>query len=165
MFNVILMKLGILDKGLNILGGAKYSLVLMTSANLWKSLGYNAVIFLAAIAGIDQTQYEAAEIDGANRFQRIRFITVPGLMGTLTMLLIMSSGWMLRANFEQFKLFTNATNRQTMEVFDTYVYRYGLELGRYSYATAVSIFNSVVSIILLTIVNTTSKRLNDRALF
>ena len=165
MVNVVLTKLGIVENGINLLGGAEFSLVLMASANLWKSLGYNAVIFLAAIAGIDQAQYEAAEIDGASRLQRIRHITLPGLLGTVTVLLIINSGWILRSNFGQFKLFTNATNRQTMEVFATYIYRYGLEKGRYSYATAVSIFSSIISLILLTVVNTASKRLNERALF
>lgn len=165
MVNIVLIRAGIIERGIDILGNAKFSLPLMISVGLWKSLGYSAVIFLAAIAGIDQAQYEAAEIDGAKRFHRIWNITLPGLASTIAVILIINSGHIFRNNFGQFRLFTNATNRRTMEVFATYVYRYGLENGRFSYATAVSMFNSVISLVLLAIVNTASKKFNGRSLF
>jgi putative aldouronate transport system permease protein len=132
--------------------------------NLWKSLGYNGVIFLAAISGISPDEYEAAEIDGANRWQKIRHVTVPNLMPTLTVLLIMNSGWILNSNFDMYFLFTNATNWPRMEVLDMYIYKYGLALGNYPYATAVGIMKTFVSIFILLVVNRLSKNITGRSI-
>jgi putative aldouronate transport system permease protein len=165
LINTVLVKYGIIQEGINILGDPKYSLLLMIMANLWKSLGYNAVIFLATIAGIDQEQYESANIDGAGRLDKIRYITIPSMYGTLSVLLILNSGWILNSNFEQFYQFTNPTNLPTMEVFDMFVYRYGLKLARFSYATAVGIFKTVISLIMIIIANTAYRKLSDRSIF
>jgi len=165
LFNAFLVKNGVIKEGFNILGSPKYSLLMMIMANLWKSLGYNAVIFLATIAGIDQEQYEAASIDGAGRFQKIWYITLPSLIGTLSVLLILNSGWILNSNFEQFYQFTNPTNLPAMEVFDMYVYRFGFKLARFPYATAVGIFKTIISLIMLLITNTAYKRLSGRSVF
>lgn len=163
--NTVLVKLGIIDEGINLLGDKKYSWLLMIIVNIWRSLGYNTVIFLSAITSIDTTQYEAAEIDGAGRIDKIRYITLPGVASTFVVLLIMNSGWIFNVNFEQFYLFTNITNRSTMEVFDMYIYRYGLELLDFSYATAVGVIKTIVSILLLIIVNATSKRLSGKSIY
>lgn len=136
LFNTVLMKMGLIKKGYNILGDTKYTFGLLLGVNLWKSLGYNAVIYLATIAGIDQEQYEAADIDGAGRWAKIRHITIPSLAGTMAVLLVLNSGWLLSSNFDMFYQFSNPTNQTATEVFDMYVYRYGLKLGRYPYATA-----------------------------
>ncbi|GGD88749.1 ABC transporter permease [Paenibacillus nasutitermitis] len=163
--NMMLVKYEFIEEGINLLGDPKYSWVLMFGVNLWKSLGYNAIIFLAAIAGIDGQQYEAAEIDGAGRFAKIRHITLPSIVPTLVVLLILNSGMLLNSNFEQFYLFTNPTNVATMQVFDMYIYEFGLKLARFPYATAVSIVKTIVSILMLIIVNTLCKRLAGRSLF
>jgi len=163
--NTILVKMGVLDEGLNLLGDKKYSWLLMILVNIWRSLGYNTVIFLAAITSIDTTQYEAAEIDGAGRLAKIRYITLPSVAPTFVVLLVMNSGWIFNVNFEQFYLFTNITNRSTMEVFDMYIYRYGMELLDFSYATAVGVVKTVVSILILVIVNTTSKKLSGKSIY
>ena len=163
--NVLLVNLGLIPEGINLLGDPQYSVLLMVIANLWKSLGYNAVIFLATIAGIDQEQYEAADIDGAGKFAKIRYITIPSLAGTLAVLLVLNSGWILNSNFDQFYQFTNPTNLPTMEVFDMYVYRFGMKLGRYPYATAVGICKTVVSLIMLWIANKFYKKALGESVF
>lgn len=162
--NVLMKDLGLIDKGINFLSDSKYSWGVILFVNFWKSIGYNSVIFLAAISGIDQEQYEAASIDGASHMQKIRHITLPGLMPTLVMLLIMNSGWIFSSNFEEFNLFSNSVNWETMEVLDVYVYRYGLKLLDYSYATAVGIIKTVASLVMFFLVNLVAKRINGRSL-
>ncbi|MDD6175673.1 MAG: ABC transporter permease subunit [Firmicutes bacterium] len=162
--NILLKNLGVIDIGINFLGDPKYSWGVMLFVNFWKYIGYNSVIFLSAISGIDQEQYEAASIDGATHMQKIRLITLPALAPTLAILLIMNSGWIFSSNFEEFNLFYNSVNWERMEVLDIYVYRYGLKLHDYSYATAVGIIKTVASLILLFVVNTAAKRFNGRSL-
>lgn len=157
--NVVLKDLGIIEEGIGFLSDPKYSWGLVVFSNLWKTLGYNAVIFLAAIAGIDTTLYEASSIDGADRLQRIWHITLPMLMPTFQILLILNVGWIFASNFDQYYLFTNSMNRPTMEVFDMYIYRFGLRQLDFSYATAVGILRSLAGFILLIIVNQVSKRI------
>ena len=163
-FNLSLVHWGIIPEGLNILGDPKYSWALIVLIALWKSLGYNAIIFIAAISSISPEEYEAADIDGASRWQKIRHVTIPNLMSTLIVLLIMNSGWILNSNFDLYYLFTNATNWTRMEVLDIYIYKYGLQLGNYPYATAVGIMKTVVALALLLLVNTISKRVNNRGI-
>ncbi len=162
--NRMIVSLGMRKKGINFLGDPDYSWGLILFVNIWKNLGYDSVIFLAALAGIPTEQYEAADIDGATRLQKIWYITLPGLMTTLVMLLIMNSGWIFSSNFEQFYLFTNSTNWETMEVLDVYIYNYGLKKLNFSYATAVGIIKTFASIVMFSIVNFTAKRLNGRSL-
>ncbi|RED76918.1 MULTISPECIES: ABC transporter permease [Cohnella] len=163
--NMLLVKYHIVEEGINLLGDPKYAWGLVIAINLWKSLGYNAIIFLAAIAGIDSGQYEAAEIDGAGRWSKIIHITVPNVMPALVVLIILNSGTLLNSNFDQFFLLTNPTNLPRMEVFDMYVYKFGLKMGDYSYSTAVSILKTGISILMLLFVNTLCKRLANRSLF
>ncbi len=162
--NVVLKDLGLLETGINFLGDPKYSWPVIIFVGFWKSIGYNSVIFLAAISGIEQEQYEAASIDGATHMQKIRYITIPALAPTLSVLLIMNSGWVFNSNFEEFNLFSNSVNWQKMEVLDVYVYRYGLKMLDYSYATAVGIIKTVASLIMFFTVNVIAKRVNGRSL-
>jgi putative aldouronate transport system permease protein len=162
--NHTLIGLGWIDEGLNILGDPKYAWGLIICMQLWKYLGYNGVIFIAAIASISTEQYEAADIDGASRFQKIIYITIPSLMPTFVVLLIMNSGWILNSNFDLFYLFTNPTNWSKMEVLDMYIFKYGLQLTNYPYATAVGIIKSIVSIIILLMVNFTARRVTGRGI-
>lgn len=162
--NQMLVNAGLVKKGFNILGDEKYAWGLVIIMSLWKSLGYNAVIFISAIAGIPPEEYEAAEIDGANRWQRVTNVTLPNLMPTVVVLLIMNSGWILNSNFEMYYLFTNGTNWGRMEVLDMYIYKYGLRLGNYPYSIAVGMIKTFVSILLLFIVNCISKRLSEKSI-
>lgn len=162
--NEALVEWGILQDGINLLGDPAYSWGLVICLSLWKSIGYNGVIFISAIASIPVDQYEAAEVDGANRWQKIRHVTLPNLMSTFTVLLIMNSGWILNSNFDLYYLFTNATNYTKMEVLDIYIYNYGLKLSNYSYATAVGIMKSFVSIAILLFVNAWTRRVTGRAM-
>ena len=160
-----LVKAGVIKRGINILGDAKYSWPLMIFVNLWKFTGYNCVLFMAAAAGIPMDQYESAEIDGASRFQKAIYITLPSLLPTAAVLLIMNSGWILNSSLDMFMVFQNTTNLETMEVLDMYIYKYGLKLMDYSYATAAGIAKTAVSLLLLVIVNKSVKKLSGTGIF
>lgn len=134
-------------------------------ANTWKVMGYNSVIFLSSIAGISQEQYEAARIDGANRFQQMLNITLPALKPTIVILMILAVGGILNAGFDQQLLMQNNSIMNYSDVLDTYVYRYGLQNGMYSYASAVGLFKSIISFVLLVAVNFISKKVNEQSLF
>jgi len=162
--NMFLVDIGVLKEGLNILGDKQYSWMLIILVNIWNTLGYNSVLFLAAISNVPPDLYEAASIDGANRFQKAVYITIPYMIPTLVVLFIMNSGWLLNSGLDQYLVFTNPTNRPTMEVFDMYIYRYGIKLMNYSYATAVGIIKTVVSVIILLLVNMLSKKLSSRSI-
>lgn len=162
--NVLLQDLGLIDTGINFLSDPDYSWGLILFVNFWKDIGYNSVIFLSAISGIDQEQYEAASIDGATHMQKILHITLPALAPTLAILMIMNSGWIFSSNFEEFNLFYNSVNWQKMEVLDVYVYRYGLKMFDYSYATAVGMIKTFASLIMLFLVNTLAKRFNGHSI-
>lgn len=163
--NETLVGWGIIGEGINFLGDPRYAWMFMIGLGAWKYLGYNSVIFISSIASISNEYYEAAEIDGANRFQRVLYITIPGMIPTLIVLLILNSGWILNSNFEQFYLFTNPTNWERMEVLDIYIYKYGLQLLNFPYATAVGIMKTFVSLILIVAVNAISKKATGRAIF
>lgn len=164
LLNVFFIRAGVIKDGINFLGDENMSWALIVFINCWKLIGYNSVIFLASIANISQEQYESAEIDGAGRFEKILHITIPGLIPTLVVLLVMNSGWIFSSNFEQYYLFTNATNMATMEVFDIYIYRYGLRLLNFSYATAVGVIKTFVSLLLILATNTLLKKITERGI-
>jgi putative aldouronate transport system permease protein len=163
--NQFLITAGVLKKGINVMGDARYSWPFMIYLNLWKYTGYNTIIFLATISGIAQEQYEAAAMDGAGRFSRIWFVTLPHIVPTMVILLILNSGWIFNSNLEQFFIFTNSTNQDTMEVLDMYVYKFGLKLLDYPYATAVGILKTSVSVLLLLAVNWVSRKVSGSAIF
>jgi putative aldouronate transport system permease protein len=163
--NTTLKDLGIIKEGINFMASPQYSWTLIVLVNLWKSLGYNSVLFLAAISGIEMELYQAANIDGADRLQKIWYITLPSLLPTLQVLLILNVGWIFSSNFGQFYLFTNTMNKPTMEVFDIYIYNYGIKQLNYSYATAVGIAKSLAGVVMLVLVNWTSKKINGKGVF
>lgn len=132
---------------------------------IWKNTGWGTIIFLAALATVDQDQYEAAIIDGAGRFRRVWHITLPAIRSTIIVMLILAIGQMLNTGFEQIYLMTNALNREVADVFDTYVYFVGITQGAYSYSTAVGLFKSVVGIVLIFGTNWLAKRFNQSGLF
>jgi putative aldouronate transport system permease protein len=164
--NDILVSLGVVARGKRILflSSPTWAWPTIITVSIWKYTGYNAVIFIASLAGIPQEQYESAEIDGAGRRAKIAYVTIPGLMPTMLVLLLMNIGWIFSSNFEQYFLFANIVNRRYLEVFDLYIYNFGLKLGDYPYATAVGIVKSLASLLTLVIANAISRRLNGRSL-
>lgn len=125
----------------------------MEGLTLWKSAGWNSIIYLAAIAGIDESLYEAAMVDGANRFQSALHITLPSLMSTFIVVLLLQIGSFMSAGFDQYFAFSNIMVQSKLEVIDLYTYRIGMKTMDYSFATAISILQSIVSVALLMLVN------------
>ena len=146
--NNILMGLGLVKEPVNPLTNAKHAWFIQVAIGAWKTLGYNAIIYLSAITSIDQELYQAADVDGANTWQKIVHVTVPGLLSTFFVLLLLAISNMLSNGFDQYWLLGNGMTWDKLEVFDTYVYRMGIKNMEYSLATAMGIFKSVVSIIL-----------------
>lgn len=165
--NNLLMALGITEESILFFQKGKYFWWIIAIANAWKGMGYNAIIYLAAISGIGQDMYEAAEVDGATRMQKIWYITLPSIKSTIIILLILAIGGILSTGFEQQLLLGNDAILDYSDVLDTYAYRYGLGNGMYSYGTAVGLFKSVVSFVLVMGANTLSKKFSDdnQALF
>lgn len=129
----------------------------MQGMSMWKTAGWNSIIYLAAITGIDETLYEAAMVDGANRFQCIMHITVPSLMSTFIVVLLLQIGSFMNTGYDQYYAFSNIMVQSKLEVLDLYTYRIGMKTMDYSFATAISILQSIVSVSLLMIVNGFSK--------
>ncbi|UQZ87654.1 putative multiple-sugar transport system permease YteP [Paenibacillus konkukensis] len=138
---------------------------LIITQSLWKEMGWGTIIFLAALAGVDQEQYEAAIVDGANRLRQLWHITLPAIRGTIIVLLILRMGNFLDRGFEQVLLMSNALNRSVAEVFDTYVYTIGITQGAFSYSTAVGLFKSVIGIVLVLGSNYLAKRAGHSGIF
>lgn len=134
-------------------------------SGVWQQCGYNAVVYLAALAGINQELHEAALIDGASIWKRIWYIDIPGILPTAVILLILSTARVLNVGFEKVFLLQNPLNMRTADVISTYVYRVGLVSMQYSYSSAIGLFQSVVSLILLTAVNAFAKKVSETSLW
>lgn len=165
LINHLLVGFGILDEGVNFLASSKHIWIKMWLWGQWKGLGWSAIVYIAAISGIDQEQYEAAEVDGANRFQKMCYVTVPALLPTFFVLLILSIGNMISNGMDQYFVFQNAMNKESIEVLDLYVYNQGMVGINYSYSTAVSILKSIVSVTLLFFSNQFSKMVRGESVF
>ncbi len=163
--NRLLMELGITDEGINFLASADHIWFKMWLWSTWKGLGWSAIVYIAAIAGIDQEQYEAAEVDGASRFQKMWYVTIPGLLPTFFVLLILSVGNMINNGMDQYFVFQNPMNKEHIEVLDLYVYNQGMVGINYSYSTAVSILKSLVSITLFLVSNLFSRFVREESVF
>lgn len=148
--NNLLVQTGVLDQPVNFLVSQDHVWLTMQGYGLWKGLGWGAIVYMAAIAGIDQELYEAAMIDGAGRLQRIWYITVPGLVETYFVLLIISFGNFLNTGMEQYYVFQNAMNQDYIQVLDLYVYNQGIKGGQVSYATAIGTMKSLIALVLFT---------------
>lgn len=168
--NTALMNLGFIHEPIRFLSEPNYFWGIAVITGIWKEMGWWTIIFLAAITGVDQSLYEAAVIDGASRMQRIRYITLPSILPTITIVLILSignlfGGGMGGSNFDQSYLLGNDANRATSDIIQTYVFRVGLAEGRYAYATAVGMIQSVISVILISISNAVSKKVTGNGLY
>lgn len=162
--NTLLMSLHIIEKPLNLLGNDINPWIMQTLLGIYKSLGYSAIIYIAAIAGINPEYYDAAEVDGAGKLQRIWHITLPHLMPTFIVLLLLQIANFLNNGFEQFYVFQTPLTVDKLEVLDTMTYRIGIQLGNFSYSTAVGVFKSVVSIALLMFSNAMAKKVRGESI-
>jgi len=159
--NVVLMKLNIIQEPIMWLSVPEYFWGIVGASHVWKEVGWNAIIYLAAITSIDPSLYEAAEIDGANRYKKMLYVTLPGIKSIVIILLIMNMGWILEAGFEVQYLLGNGVVVDWSQTIDIFVLKYGLQIGNYSLATAAGIFKTVVSITLIFAANSISKRLGE----
>ncbi|MDU4694199.1 MULTISPECIES: ABC transporter permease [Paenibacillus] len=161
MFNQLLLDLGLISKAQNILlDPGKYWWIAVLS-DVWKEAGWGTILYLAIMAKIDPTYYEAAKIDGASRLRQIWNITLPNMKMIISLNLILTVSGLLGSNLDQTLVLMNSQNREKAEVINSYVYRMGLTQGDFSYATAVGLGVSVVSVILLVLANKVTSKLND----
>lgn len=161
--NMILLKLHILKQPIQFLAEPKYFWGIVVSADIWKELGWNSIIFLASISSIDPSLYEAAKVDGAGRWKRMWYITLPSIMTTFIVILVLNVGWIISIGFEKQFLLGNPIVSDYAKVLDLYMLDYGIGLRRYSFGTAIGIFKSVVSVILLIIANKFAKKINGKS--
>ncbi len=159
--NTLLLKLGIIDDAVNFLSRGEYFWTILVSANIWKGIGWSSIIYLSAMAGIDEELYQAGAVDGLSRFGMVWHITLPSIAVTIVLLWILGIGGILSAGFEQQLLLGNSQTRDYYEVIDTYVYKYGIQQGRYSFGTAVGLMRSILSVILVFGVNRIAKKTMD----
>jgi putative aldouronate transport system permease protein len=163
--NALLMKVGIINEPLYFLGTEKWFWWIHTFANFWKELGWNTIIYLAVLAGLNPEHYEAAEVDGAKRWHKMLYISIPGIMPTAVLLLIMSVGWIIQSGYESQFLLGNPVVIDRSEVLDLYALKYSTSVGDYSYGVAVSMFKSLVSIVMVVAVNFIAYRTTRNRLF
>ncbi|WP_310500839.1 sugar ABC transporter permease [Paenibacillus qinlingensis] len=142
-----------------------YFWALLTAQSIWKEAGWGTIIFLAALAGINSELYEAAQIDGATRWQQMRNVTIPGIKSTIIVLLILRLGQVMDVGFEQIFLMASGPVSHVADVFDTYAYRVGIQQGRFSYATVAGLFKSVVGLILVVSANRVAKKFGEEGLY
>ena len=168
--NVFLMKLGLISQPIPYLSSPDLFWGLAVALDAWKELGWWTIIFLAALVGISQDLYESAQIDGASRLQRIRYISLPCMKATIATVLILAlgnlfGGGLSGSNFEQSYLFGNAMNNPASEIIQTYVFKVGFQRGLYAYATAVGLIQSVIALVLVLGSNFASKKISGTGLF
>jgi len=161
LLNDVLLRLGVIDIPISYLQNTDLFWWVMLAATVWKGIGWSSIIYLAAIAGVDQELYQAGAVDGLGRFGRIWHITLPGIRVTVILLFILGIGGLLNTGFEYQLLIGTPLTREVHEVVDTYVYRYGVQLGRYSFATAVGLMKSVIGFTLVLIANWVAKKVSD----
>ena len=161
--NSVLARFG--TEGINILTTNSHVWLIQALLGLWKSLGWSAIIYFAAITGLDQEVYEAAMVDGASRWQKIRYITIPLLIPTFFVLLIMGIGNFLNSGIDQFLAFGNAMNKEYIEVLDLYVYNLGIGNGQISFSVAVGMMKSLVAVVLFACANFASKKIRGTSVF
>lgn len=153
------------DGNINLLGNTSTFLGVYVGSEIWQHCGWNCIIYLAALSSVDTQLYDAAKIDGANRFQIMRYIEVPALTTTMIMLFILWMGGVLNTGFEKIYLMQNTMNLPVSEVISTYVYKIGLESNQISYSSAISLFNNLINFAFLYMTNKIAKRKSDMSLW
>ncbi len=135
------------------------------ASGIWQDAGWGIIVYMATLANIDTSHYEAARIDGASMFQRIWYIDIPELIPQIVLMLIMSAGSLMNVGFEKVFLLQTDLNKATSDVISVYVYQQGIENAKYSYSTAIGLFNTLVNVILLIVVNTIAGKISDDVSF
>lgn len=164
---------GIINKVIELFGGdpirflsqEKWFRSVYVFSGIWQGTGWGSIIYLAALSGVDPQLHEAATLDGASRVQRLWYVNIPHIAPTMIIMLILSAGSVLSVGYEKIYLLQNSLNAGVSEVISTYVYKVGLVSGQYSFSTAVGLFNSIINLILLAIVNWIAKRISDTSLW
>lgn len=167
------MKNGLINTIISWFGGEKANLLLnadlfrtiYVSSDIWQQIGWGSIIYLAALAGVDTQLYDAATIDGAGRWHQMLHVTIPGIMPTIVILLILQIGGMMNLGLEKIILLYNPMTYETADVISSFVYRKGILEANYSYSTAVGLFNSVINFMLLVLANRISRKVNDTSLW
>lgn len=160
----LMINLGVWDQGVNMLMGDSHTWLKMLAWGLWKGIGWSAIIYIAAISGIDRQLYEAATVDGAGRFQKMWHITVPGLVPTFCVLLLMSIANILSNGMDQYLVFENSTNTSSIMVLDLYVYKLGIGKGMIPLSTVIGMLKSIISVVLLFAANSVSKLIRGESI-
>lgn len=163
--NKILIALGLTKDGLYLMGSGRYFRLMYIISDIWKDSGWNAIIFISAISAIEPTLYEAARVDGASRWQQLIYVTLPSILPTIVIMLILRCGSILGVGHEKVYAMQTDLNLGVSEVISTYSYKVGLIDLRYDYATAIDLFNSVINLAMLMIVNTISRKVTETSLW
>ncbi|GBF77793.1 protein lplB [Paenibacillus sp. 598K] len=163
--NLLLLQMNIIDKPILFLGVGEYFWGILGATEVWKNVGWNTIIYLAAITSIDPAQYEAAEMDGASRLRRMWHITLPGMKPVIVLLLIMNLGHILESGFEAQYLLGNGMNVEYSENLDIFVLKYGMQMNNFGLATAAGMFKTIVSFIFLIAANNLAKRMGESRLY
>jgi putative aldouronate transport system permease protein len=163
--NLVLTKLGLAENPIPFMGDPKYFYWVAAFSNVWKNVGWGAIIYLSAMTGIDPELYEAASIDGAGRLRRIMSITIPSIIPTIKIVLVLNIGHLMTAGFEHIYLLSNSSNMEMSQTIEVYVFTYALRQGRLSYGTAIGMFNSLISLAIIFICNAISKRIDGYGIF
>ena len=163
--NSALMGLGLIRSPVQFLSNADYFYAIVIISSVIKGTGWGSVVYVAAIAGVDQEVYDAARVDGANRLQMALRVTLPCIAPTITVLLLLAISGILGSGFDRIYMLQNPLNLTRSEVLDTYIYKVGISQRRFSFTTAVGVFRSIVAVILLEAGNITSKKLTGNGLF
>ena len=163
--NNILLQLGLIDNSITFMSNPDYFYAIVIVSSAIKGTGWGSVIYVAAITGVDPQIYEAARIDGANRLQMARSVTLPSIASTITVLLLLAISGLLSSGFDRIYMLQNPLNLSRSEVLDTYIYKIGISQRRFSFTTAVGVFKSIVAVVLLTGGHLISKKCTGRGLF
>ena len=161
--NNLVVRMG--GKSVDYMGKEEWFRPIYIISDIWKNTGWSSIIYLAALSGIDPQLHESAQIDGANRLQRIWHINLPGIRGTIILLLILDCGKIMSVGFEKAYLLQNALNLPQSEIISTYVYKTGVIGTKFSYTSAIGLFNSIINVILLLITNRISSKVSGTSLF
>lgn len=165
LINELMQKFGLAKEGVAFLAYPKYFWWIVVLSDAWKELGWSAIIYLAAISGIDQELYEAARVDGAGRFRQMVSITIPAIRGTIAILFILAVGGLLNSNFDQILVLWNPLNDARSNVIDLYVFNSAMRYMKFSYAAAIGLFKAVFALVLLFLANRVTTKLSEVSLF
>lgn len=174
MMNTLFSSSGVINSALQSLGlggpyaflvDEKYFRPMYILSNVWQSIGWDSIIFLSALSGLDMELYEAARIDGAGRWKQTIHITIPGILPTIIIMLILSMGKIMNVSFQKILLMMTGSNQSVADVISTYVYRKGITGADFSYATGVNLFQSLISLVFVTLTNAISRRCSETSLW